>query len=650
MYRIYKITSNHTVDFAAEELKKYLRMMMPRAGEISIEYKPEAKDGFRLGLMQDFALDVSEAEDTELDDIVHIDTDSEGGIIAGSNPRSVLLAVYRYLQENGCRWLFPGVDGEFIPMQSIKPIKYHKMADCRHRGQCNEGAEFQPNMMEAIDFTPKIGLNVFMLEFTNPNYYEAYYTHAYNPNREPEPITEDQRFQWKTQCEAEINKRGLQYHAMGHGWTIEPFGIKPELGAPVPEESVQYLAMTDGERGILKRNPHPYNTNVCMSNPKARKIMNDYIADYAENHTNVDYLHVWLADCWNNHCECEECGKKSPSDWYVVLMNELDELLTSKNIPMHIVFCCYTDTSWPPDVEVIKNPDRFSLYIAPISRDYTVPASEDVSSVTYPPYERNKIELFPDIDQYVKVGKEWQERCKLRAYICEYYFGSAQYKDPGTLSFARVIYQDIVNFKKHGFNGIVNDCTQRCFYPNGFPFFLYGQVQFDTSLSFEEVLEDYFSHAYGDDWREVLKIFEQIGEAMPYRFVARYDSADLRISKSYNPSVVPLLRKVPDIAEGAREFLEAHKNMPKRAQTVAYKLLRYYMEYCTRLSECLILKALGADAESKEALEKFLSDFGKYEIEIERYFDQFIMGLIYSVQICRIEKNAPVFDNEAAAR
>ena len=103
MYRIYKITSNPTVDFAAEELKKYLRMMMPRCGEIEIKYAPEAKDGFRLGLMSDFGLDTSEASDIELDDILHIDTDTEGGIIAGSNPRSVLLAVYRYLTINGCR-------------------------------------------------------------------------------------------------------------------------------------------------------------------------------------------------------------------------------------------------------------------------------------------------------------------------------------------------------------------------------------------------------------------------------------------------------------------------------------------------------------------------------------------------------------------
>jgi hypothetical protein len=33
MYRIFKITSSPAVDFAAEELKKYMRMMMPECGE-----------------------------------------------------------------------------------------------------------------------------------------------------------------------------------------------------------------------------------------------------------------------------------------------------------------------------------------------------------------------------------------------------------------------------------------------------------------------------------------------------------------------------------------------------------------------------------------------------------------------------------------
>ena len=121
MFSIYKITSHPVVDFAAEELKKYLRMMMPRCGEIDIAYAPDATEGFRLGLMQDFGIDVSEAADADLDDILHIDADERGGIIAGSNPRSILLAVYRYLTINGCRWLFPGIDGELIPTKGIDP-------------------------------------------------------------------------------------------------------------------------------------------------------------------------------------------------------------------------------------------------------------------------------------------------------------------------------------------------------------------------------------------------------------------------------------------------------------------------------------------------------------------------------------------------
>lgn len=179
MYTIKKITSNIVVDFAAEELKKYLRMMMPRCGDITIEYKPDAAEGFRLGLMADFGLSTAEeTQKPELDDIVHIDTDENGGIIAGSNYRSVLLAVYEYLKKNGCRWLFPGVDGEFIPIQDIVPVQYHKMADLRYRGQCNEGAESQQVMMESIDFTPKVGLNSYRIEFDIPKiYYDWYYNH-----------------------------------------------------------------------------------------------------------------------------------------------------------------------------------------------------------------------------------------------------------------------------------------------------------------------------------------------------------------------------------------------------------------------------------------------------------------------------------------
>jgi hypothetical protein len=43
MFTIYKVTANNVVDFAAEELKKYVRMMMPKCGEIDIRFDPSAR-------------------------------------------------------------------------------------------------------------------------------------------------------------------------------------------------------------------------------------------------------------------------------------------------------------------------------------------------------------------------------------------------------------------------------------------------------------------------------------------------------------------------------------------------------------------------------------------------------------------------------
>ena len=56
MYVIKKVRADHVIDFAAEELKKYLRMMMPSCGDIGIVYEPSAEDGFRLGLLEDFGI------------------------------------------------------------------------------------------------------------------------------------------------------------------------------------------------------------------------------------------------------------------------------------------------------------------------------------------------------------------------------------------------------------------------------------------------------------------------------------------------------------------------------------------------------------------------------------------------------------------
>ena len=627
MYTINKITSNHVVDFAAEELKKYLRMMMPRCGEIEIKYAPDAKDGFRLGVMSDFGLDTSESDDITLDDILHIDTDTEGGIIAGSNPRSVLLAVYRYLTINGCRWLFPGIDGEYIPIKNIEPTQYHKMADCRYRGQCNEGAEAQHLMIEEIDFTPKIGMNIFMIEFDNPKvYYDRYYNHPYNEeNREPEPVTADTVLQWKRQCEAEISKRGLQFHDMGHGWTAESFGIDTTNGwvkatnDAIPNESREFVAMVNGERNLS--DGVALNTNFCMSNPRARAKVVKKISEYAEASKNVDYLHVWLADGLNNHCECDDCRKKTPSDWYVMMLNELDEELALRRLETRIVFICYIDTTWAPKIEFIKNPARFSLLIAAISRDYSVPVTLnlDASKVELAPFKLNKIVLPKTVDEYLAHGKMWQDSCRVQSFVYEYHYWYPQYRDLGLFSATKNIHDDIVGYKSNGCNGIVEDGSQRSFFPNGLSFYVYASTLYEISSEHEALKVDYFKHAYGDDYKEVIAFFEKLGDAVKYNyFIPEYAEN----GNFYRPEISDKIRTVVKICNDFSHFVEEHKNMPYRVQTVSYRILGRYLEYCKGVAISLALKAEGKENEAKRKFNEFRVSFGKYELEMERYYEQ----------------------------
>jgi len=139
--------------------------------------------------------------------------------------------VYRFLRENGCRWLYPGVDGDYVPIRDIEGVQYHKLADHRFRGFCNEGSESQTCMLECADYYAKPEMNVYMLEWFVPNgYYNRYYTHLHNDkNRIPEPVDDAQILQWKRQTEVEIAKRGLMFHDIGHGWTSRPFGFPNEF-------------------------------------------------------------------------------------------------------------------------------------------------------------------------------------------------------------------------------------------------------------------------------------------------------------------------------------------------------------------------------------------------------------------------------------
>jgi len=296
MLKIRKLSFGSAIDFAAEELRKYLRMIDTDENDIEIT-PPDSEADFTLGLFSDLGINES-VEDDRYDDALYAECDAGGGIIAGNNPRSVLLAVYEYLRALGLRWLYPGPDGEYVPSVRRKPVSFMIKPSCRYRGFANTTAASHQTTLEMIDFLPKIGMNTFMFEFRVPVFYtDNYYSHKRNSqNRPPEPATPETILKWKRAAECEVKKRGLAFHDVGHGFCIDAFGINSNLSwnqadeSCIPEGSRRFLAKVNGKRGLF--GGVPVNTNFCMSNSIARKKVAKYVSDYAASHSNVDLLHV----------------------------------------------------------------------------------------------------------------------------------------------------------------------------------------------------------------------------------------------------------------------------------------------------------------------------------------------------------------------
>ena len=153
-------------------------------------------------------------------------------------------------------------------------------------------------------FSPKLAMNSYMLEFDVPfYYYDTYYSHTMNSLSAPEPVSMRTVKQWKRQCETEIARRGLRFHDMGHGWTAEPLGLDSRQGWRGRERNFPRsfaLLWRKSMGGANCMGAWRWNTNICFSNAQGRHKIAEYVADYAQNHQNVDFLHIWLADA---HCK-----------------------------------------------------------------------------------------------------------------------------------------------------------------------------------------------------------------------------------------------------------------------------------------------------------------------------------------------------------
>ncbi len=264
------------------------------------------------------------------------------------------------------------------------------------------------------------------------------------------------------------------------------------------------------------------NTNLCYSNAETRDIITDAIVRYAEGNPDVDVIHFWLADGSNNQCECESCAGTRPSDFYVKMLNSLDEKLTAKGLKTRIVFLIYVDLLWKPVSERLKNGDRFILMFAPISRRYsqTLRTGENGKTTEF---KLNKLSFPKNVDDSVAYLKEWQEVLPpCDSFLFDYHFMWDYIKEPGGYLHAQTLFEDMKNLDKLGLNGMVSCQNQRVFHPTGLGMRAMAEALWDKSQSFEAVCERFYSEAFGKYSDEVADYLKKLSLTYPTNAV-RHD-------------------------------------------------------------------------------------------------------------------------------
>lgn len=584
-----------TVSFAGDELRRYLlRMLSGEEGVFSVslgvEPDGDAMDGFAVAM------------------------EPSGGSITGNNPRSVLLGVYDYLHHLGCRFLTPVKETEIVPRicREQLPAKYSKRASFKHRGVCIEGANSVENVLDFIDWLPKVGYNSFFLQFQVPYIFlSRWYHHDLNPFAEAEDYTMDDARAAMKRFEEAMTLRSLLLHKVGHGWTGEVLGSDTvgswnAVEEAVPPDKLAMAAQVDGKRGFYMG--IPANTNLCFSNPRTMDTFGELVVRYARENRAADYLHVWLADEYNNVCECDECRKTTVSDQYVELLNEIDRRLTEEGLPTKVVFLLYQELLWPPVKARLHNPDRFLLMFAPISR--TFEQSYDLSQriEIIPEYRRNSIVLPTSLGENLAFLKGWQEQFPGEGFVYDYPLGRAHYGDFGYLHISRIISQDIKKLRQMGLDGYISCQELRASSPNMLPNYVMGHTLFHEEADVEELIREYFEAAYPGEPQLAQDYLEEL---------SCLSSCDYLNGKGprENPDIVRRMGEITELCCQMELVLTAVPDSPH------WRALRHHNGYILRLARAMEALASGQEEESRGRYLRMREFICRREPEFQPWLD-----------------------------
>lgn len=621
-YQLISRPEGETCAYAAEELFRCLSVMD--------ETLAEGEGGLSL------SLELIEGDPAS--DRIEIDVKCGVGRIAGVSPRAILIAVYRFLYELGCRWTCPDEAGEHIPKRSLEPhlvnVSVSETPSYRYRGVCMEGAISEKNVFDMITFLPRVGMNTYFIQFFRPtNFFRSWRENPANPEHEKGPYKPEEIDEIHKNIIREIQKRGLDHQAIGHGWTCEPYGVAGEGWRAVnadtlPADFLDAVAILDGEKKLYANSP--LMTNLCYGREDVRRRLVTAVADYCQSHPTVSAVHFWLSDGHNNFCECELCRDIRPADQYVTLLNEIDDELSARGLDTKIVFLAYFDLIFAPEREQLRNPDRFILMLAPNSRTYEesyADGIEEAKDMPPIPFIRNKY-LWRSEDrsasrmpyrtaEVLTCLREWRKVFSGDAFLFDYYLIWDHVKDAGYMDVSSVIFRDMKALRDIGLNGTINCQYSRCAFPVGLPMYAMARTLWNRDADYDDVANEYFTTEFGEKGAAVRAYLEEL--------TRRFNLSYLRNERRRpDPELAKVYDSIPALIG---EFRSATPELRTDSEVMAWRALAVHADVTTISS--LLFARLARGIPHDDISETLRAYVQRTELSVQPRFD----GISYVKEI-----------------
>lgn len=549
LWHVYWLQSNdaaadQTLAFAASELARYAQLITDQSCAVTpvrtVAQAPVEPGTALLGLCGQMAL----AKEIELtpalwDDGYAIWTSGDQLRLAGRNARSVLYAAYDFLQRQGVRFVRPGPDGERIPAQPKLALPTEPIVEnaaYRHRGVCIEGAPSLEHCLNMVDWCAKRRMNTLFLQFFSSRYYfQLWYGRPYNPQFADHDVDDQEAARLDHEVVEALRQRDLVYHQVGHGWTALTLDM-PRSGwvtteEEVPEARRRWAAEVDGTRGLFKGTP--INTELCYSYQPAFDALIENIVTYCAAHPEMDVVHFWLSDAYNNKCECDACQELSITDWYAKLINALSVALHQRTPGKRFVFLCYFELLWPPEkVQIDDRYDNIIMMYAPISRCYghklTDGACDDNADYARPPLNRF---VSPRVNRFFAQDiADWRQSFGGDSFDFDYHLTWAIWRQLDDTYLARMIYEDLQDLQAIGLNGILSCQSFRAFWPTGLAMHVLADGLWDPMEPWAVMAERFFQDAYGAQAQQAIDYVNETQDILatddPHRRALPFSTSD----------------------------------------------------------------------------------------------------------------------------